>query len=498
MKITAPFNRAFFSAVRRAFSAAFPAANNTGTRTSVAGFPRDPRRELTPMQRMEIVKKSRLLRNALGYVSRLIEGTVRYSIGSGLVPSASTTDPAFNERADRSFEEWAQEKLVDVTGENNFYGLQKLAASEMMADGEVFAVKCKLEGYCQLQLLKTHQVGDLPWSIQRDAFRDGLRLNEFGRVLGYRVLQDGPRGIGSYGMTRLDYNAEDIIHIFDPERIGQRRGLPWMYHGVNCCIDILDLNALEKVAAKLHSYFAAAITTPEGEKPKGLTGNLPAAKKANNADNDKLTRQYHDFLGGGAMPVLKDGEKIDFFASNRPSTTFAGFIDYLKSDVCAGWGVQNGFWEAVSGMNGQALRFVLVDASWLFEDVQQLVVDRFCDPVRKWVIANAIMKGELALGRDPQWWACEWQGPQKITVDRSRDGNLEISLVNNGMMTLDEFWKSRGYNPRKMRRKRIDELAEDMEYAKLKGVPFGLYMRSDPGQPGVTTPLLTQAVDSTA
>lgn len=484
MKVLAAI-RAAFSAGRETFSSTlFDAANDTGTRSNALGFPIDSRKEIRPEERRTLIKKSRSLRNNLGLVRRLINGTTRYTLGRGLIPSAATDDKAFNIRADAYFDRWAMSTQCDVSGRLNFYQMQRVALRELFTDGEFFGLQVRdTEDRCKVQLLKTERVSGAARCIPGDHFADGIRCDEDNSPTSYRVISYDRR---SDLQKTTDYSAEDMIHVFDPERIGQQRGLPWLYHGQNSLLDILDITAFEKAAVKLHSYFAAAITTPTGKAPQGVKARAAAATGGDSGGSDAESRQYHTFLGGAAIPVLRKGEEIKFFTSDRPSLTFAGFIDFLVRDIAWGFGVSPEFIWAVAGMGGANTRFILQDSEWFFDEIRQLLIDIFCQRIYSWVIANGILSGNLPYCKDPLWHACNWQGPPSLTVDRGRDGRLYIDLVKNGMMSRQDWWSALGKDGLKMRRAIIEELAEDIAYCEEKGVPVGFYLQAMPGQAGVS------------
>lgn len=474
-----------FDAARRAFSSTlFDSAGNVGIRSSTAHHPLDSRKEIRPEERRQLVRKSRSLRANFGLVRNIVNSTARYSIGRGLTPSASTSDRDFNEKADAYFNAWAMSKSCDVAGRLNFYQMQRLILRETFVDGETFNIQARRDGRGQqLQLLKTERCGGGP-SIGQSFWDDGIQVNDYDEPQSYSIISYGPPpGLEE---TVTQYSAEDVIHFFDPERIGQRRGLPWLYHGQNSLLDILDITAFEKAAVKLNSYFAGVITTPTGKAPVGVRGKAAAASGSEEIDED--TRKYQEFLGGAAIPVLKKGEEMKFFSSDRPSTSFAGFIDYLVRDICLGFGVAPELVWILAGGSSADRRFVLQQSEWFFEEIRSLLIDTFCQRVRSWVIGDAILTGKVAEPSDPEWWSCEWQGPPSQTIDKGREGRLYIDLVTSGLMSRNEWWAKQGKAGLKQRRAVIDEIAEDLAYCKEKGVPSGLYYKTMPGQAGVEEP----------
>lgn len=467
--------------------AAFDGANDTGTRSIVA-FGLNARTELVEWERVKLVAKSRSLRNNLGLVGHMIQGVSDYSIGEGLVPQPQTADKEWNKRAIAFFDGLVNQPNWNVTGDTSFYEDQTLVLPEMMCDGEIFALKVLGDFGEQNQLLTTDQVGTHGWQVDR-SWRDGIQYNSLGRALAFRVQQD-PWPDHSANPRHTDVARASMIHSYWKRRIHQRRGLPWLHHGVNSCLDILDLLAFEKVAAKLNSALVAAITTASGKLPASMDhlvesmkkGSTPAAPPAQPKPEDGM-KMLNIF--GSSIPVLKGTEKIEFFEGRRPSLTFAGFIDYLIRDIAWGFGVAPELVWAISGLTGSNTRLVVELGDRYFKRVAGVLADAYCQPVYEWLIARACLSGELPWPNDPakrSWALCKWRGPRTMTVDRGRDGRLYIELVKNRMMTLEEWWTLNNEDPSAMRRAWIDELAEDLAYCAEKGIDPAVYLNSSPGQ----------------
>lgn len=172
----------------------------------------------------------------------------------------------------------------------------------------------------------------------------------------------------------------------------------------------------------------------------------------------------------------------------RVSGQYIPSAEFLIRDIAIGWGISyEAIWN-MAALGGATARFILEDLNAFLSKLQRLLIARYCHPVRSWIIANAIVRGEIPECKTEAWWECHWQGPQRVTVDRGRDGNLYVKLLANGMITLDEWWSMLGRDARKMRRKRIDEIAEDMEYCRAKKVPYTSYMAPPPGTQIVGSP----------
>jgi lambda family phage portal protein len=482
----------------------FMGSQSSNHRTDTSGMPTDSRREITSHSRAALVKKSRWLYNNMGLIKRFVNGVARYSVGSGIAPIPVTGNEEFDEELDKYFCAWADSKdLCDVRRKLSFWRMQKHVLRATFKDGEAFALKAplpdeelipgvKIMGAPRIQWHEQQRVGSVGYAnSDRDqyGFIEGIKHDRYGAPLQYRFLEDQQDAFNVQQLTKQRIvKADAVLHIYDPERAEQVRGLPWLYHGINSALDILDLTALEKHAAKLHAAVAAAIKRrSDAGKKKGVTGDLDQQSTAKNPGSTRVIA-FENFASGAGILQMALDEEFQLLTSNRPSVVFEGFIDYLVRDIAWGFGVSPEFIWSVSGLGGPNARAILEDAKWFFEEVQDLIVNLFCQPIYMWVIARGIERGELKVpeGADP--FSVAWQGPAKITIDQGREGSLELERLRNGCGTWEEYWAARGKTGRKQVRKRIDEIADAMEYAFSKkgpgheeGVPFDYIMELKKG-----------------
>jgi capsid protein len=489
-------------------SSMFPSATSGPTRTSTAMFPLGSRHENKPADRKALVQKSRFLRRACGLIRGLYEKPVGYSVDGGLIASSDTGDVEFDKAADNYFEEWAQSP-IDVTGSWDFYRAQTMLAEEVHTDGEIFALKVRAywSDRCQFQFLRSHQIGsslsakDLPTA----QFVDGILPNSLGRAMRYRVLQDPLAGSPTNTAFR-DYDAADMLHIREP-RLGGLRGLPWAYHGENSAIDILDMGSLAKVSEKLNVALAGVLTKT-GAKPGqfgpmvaggNIFGDSPTNESTSTVPGGTTPGQasgqvsWEAIMGGGAIPVLEDGQTLSpIDLSRKGQQTWIPSAEYFIRDIATGYGVSYEFIWNPEALGGPAARFMLEDLVRFCRRDRRMLVAYFCQPVRDWVIATGIMRGELPECKTGNWKQCLWMSPEEVTIDKGRMGALFKQLLDAGMITLDEWWAMLNKDGRKMRKKRILEISEDLAECTRLGVPYDLYQRG--ATSGEPDPALVEAV----
>jgi len=454
---------------------AFASAQSSQARSNIPEFSMEGERILSPESRYQLLKKSNWLYGNLGLFRALINKPVRYAVGRGISPSAATKDLEWNKLADEWFDRIARTKVWDVARQQNFWKMQRAIARHMMRDGECFVLLINDGERQRLQLIESAKIGfNMTGSlINNPKAVDGIEYDDYGAPLKYHIKEAGA--------TAREVDADDILHIYDSERSGLGRGLPWAYHGLNQGQDMVDLVGLEKRASKVHAAFAAVL-----KRKSGAFGDSNVSGLGVNRGSQPKRDPNLDKIFGGQTVHLEPDEELDLLRSNRPNTELIPFLDWLGRDATVGAGLSPEFIWNVSEMGGANTRYILADVEVFLNTIQDILVEEFCIPWRRLAISGAMERGELPQCKDSNFDNARWQTPPSITVDRGREGKLYIDLVRSGLMTLDQYWSMQGHDPRAMREQCIREIAEDLAMCREQGVPYELYrpptMRLDPIQ----------------
>lgn len=446
-----------------------------------------------PRERKQGILNSRFCRAQLGIIKALFEHTTRYAVGNGLSPTSLCEDVEWRPRADAYFAALASSKKFDIRGDCDFPQMQKMVLPDVMCDGDAGAIPVRDRmGNPRLQFFPTEAIGDHAGPSEFDGlghWREGIMRSEVGERIAYRVLTERQPGVRGEARAYRDYPAESFFHIGKVDRINGNRPLPWLYHGDQAAINILDLNQLEMAATRLNSYFAAAIKTRGGDMPDvfkgmskaelGLDEDEESGSSSATPDADLVARaekRIIDLFGQAAIIPLEDGQEFQFFKDGRNTTTVTDFINYLIADISVGFGVPWQFIWSVTGMAGPFARLLLQQADWFFTDVANMLVSDFCQPVWEGVIADAMFRRLLPLPKPgTNWRAVQWQGPGSMSIDRGRDGALYLQMVKSGMLRRSRWHRMTGESGMAECHATIDELADLIEYCRSKGVPPEYY-----------------------
>lgn len=387
---------------------------------------------LNKSTRRSLMAYARWLYTNSGMCKGAVNDMSRYSIGCGLKPQ-SQAEPAAE--YEQFFYEWC--KVADVSGVFNFSQMQRLASVRMDVDGDLGFLMLNNK-FPQLQIIESHNIE----SPDHKDLHDGVKVNKAGRPVAY-YLKDGDD-------TRT-VSANNFILVSDPDRVQQLRGVTALAHATDHIRDQMEILDYEKVGVKMSSAIGVAITTGGGTADDGqsLVESGYAASETGTVAWDTWT--------AGMVPRLKQGESIESFASNKPSATFQGFLEFLIRDVALGLGVPYEF-LVDPAKQGTASRFILEKAQRRFEERQE-TIRKFSNRVYAWVIASGIKRGDIPPSE--YFWRCRWQAPKKITVDNGRDSKANADALKLGTRTLAEDTGERGQDWQEVRGQ-VEKEADDL------------------------------------
>lgn len=386
----------------------------------------DSRADIGDIDRMRLVALSRkcYLNNAI--VKGSITDLARYSVGSGIKALPKSGDTSWDQQAKEWWESWGH--YPEVTGRYDFATLQLLISECIDRDGEVFIVLTKTKDGtgAALQVIEGHRVQTPPDKADNKNIFDGVEMDKLNRPKAYFVLSS------EENFTRVP--AEDMIHIFEPERPDQVRGYPRISVSLNQCLDRDELLRLEMQATKAASTISLVATSKSGGT-SGIFGPL-----TNNETVDNKTMET--VWGGGAILRMRSDQDIKSFQLNRPNADLNAHLEQYIRSVALGLGLPYEFvWDS-SKVSGANTRLITAKAARRFEQRQNLLIAQALRRIWRYAAAVAIKNGDLPVNAN--YFKVSWVCPRSITVDHGRDAQSDIALVEAGLMSRAEYFGSYG------------------------------------------------------
>jgi lambda family phage portal protein len=437
----------------RAFEGAKKSRRTDGWLTNLAGPNADIKAALGTL-----IQRHQDLVDSDPYCKRAIDVIVSNWIGEGVEGAPRGGTKAFA----RGWDEWASSTDCDYHGRCNFYGLQELAARTIATRGSVLA-RQRVEptltrsGLVPLQL----QLMEPDWL---DTGKDngvsvigGKEYDAEGRWLGAWLYDHHP-GDASFGRLRMSSSfvpASELLHVFEMRRPGQYTGIPWGTSVLLRARDIADYESAEVLKQKLAACFAAFITDTDLESDR---------------EGDELT----ETIEPGLLQRLAPGQSIELATPPRVE----GYDSFMRSNLRAiamGYGIT---YEALTGdltnVNFSSGRMGFLEfsrniARWRWN----ILVPQLLDPVARWY---ADLAQVTSGGRVPR--RMTWTPPLREMINPAEEIKWLAEAVKAGFMTLSEVQRSFGYVPSDL----LDELAEDLTQARLRGLALTVDGQMDVGR----------------
>lgn len=419
----------------------------------------DGRADLSSVNRVQMMTKSRwAIRNSPTY-KQVIDEVVLVTIGDELFPQSHAKDPKKGLLYQEYFRNWS--KKCDITGRFTFGQVQRLGLSGDLIDGDAFLLhtldpKTKRP---KVQLIEAHRVGPT-----KDEFNpkcvDGVYLGEYGEVIGYNVYQDGPK------KDRF-ISVEAMSHICEFDRSSSVRGAPVLQSSLNSVQDQLEVFELEKTAVRTASDHVMLL-----KKAGGAIQDDAAAQFAGGSVNGTCERLASQM--GGKLAVVDTNEDLTQIANNRPSPAWIGMMKAIERDIVKLLPVE--YVSDPSGITGPAIRLVAAKVSRVAGKWQNLIIDTVCDPTWDYVIGWGIENGELP--EDPWFNRKTWITPRDVTVDAGREAAQDRADLQMGLTTSQAILGKKGMTFDEVLETLAVEAEKRINKAKERNLPLWMLYQS--------------------
>lgn len=466
-------------------------------RSFIHGYPTDPRFDADQVTRLELLHKSRYFERNSAILNRLADLFEQFTVGScGLQILPDSTDETWNDSAKTWWDSWCSS--CDLASSLNFGMIQSLVARAWFIDGEIFIRKVtgrvKTAGLQsgkpvfvpKIQLLEAHRIetpGHLA-SMEGSGIIDGIEVNGDGRPTAYWYRD----GFGlEHQSTYVRIPAEEIIHVFEPSRAGQMRGLPFIYPVINDLHDLDDLQILEQRAARDAAEKSTFLTTASGElnAEEYRRQKLNIATRTDTAGTDTLEQRVQQMRKtiGGRMFALASGEDVKQFVPQRPSVATVEYWNYLCSKVCAGVGITM-LLVFPRSMQGTVARAELDVANAFFRARSAVLADAF-KRVYQWAVGWGVQfDGQLdGAPKDGSWAQCSCRPPRGCNVDIGRNSSAMLAELAAGARTLESVYAETGQDWKREIRQSLKETAFFLRCCQEEGI-----------DPVMARPALSQAL----
>lgn len=388
-----------------------------------------------------------------GYADGALDKLVSNIIGTGLKPQSMATAAGFRAQAHALWLQWTDES--DADGLLDFYGQQAQATRAWLEAGECFIrlrPRLATDGLVvplQVQVLEPELCPHTHTTLAPNGNRikAGIEFNAIGRRVAYWFHPSRPGDVHDFDAgTLVRVPAENVIHLYDPRRPGQIRGLP---HLTPALIRLFELDKFEDAVLlrhQLQNMFMAFLTrqpTMTGDAGlHPLTGQV--------LDTDDAGRPMLE-MAPGTFNELDPGEDVKF---SDPPDLQAGYVDFMRQQLLGACTAAKVPYETLTGdmskVNDRTVRVILQEfrrrvQMWQHQTVAPQVGTKIW---RAWMdrafIAGALPIPIAYLEDHRPWTAVKWQPQAWPYLHPVQDVQANKEAVRSGFTSRTAVVAERG------------------------------------------------------
>jgi lambda family phage portal protein len=384
-------------------------------------------------------------------------------IGTGIIPRHLTKDATLKEKLTQLWNDWV--RVADADSVLDLYGLQQLVLRTWFTGGEAFIrlrprrMADGLPVPLQIQVLEADMVPQLDTDIypglpSGNIIRSGIELNKIGQRVAYWFWKNHP---GDKQPSTIAYNevvripAEGVLHIYEPNRPGQLRGVSEMASIIAKLRNVADYDDAQLERQRLSNLFTLFITK---QLPSGAADAMTGLPYSGTLDEPLAGMEP------GIAQELLPGEDVKFSDPPDAGANYADFMRVQHLGVAAGSGAP---YELISGdikdVSDRTLRIIINEFRRCCEQKQWLIfIPKMCRPILDaWAMAaelsGALTTAEAVEARKVRWAPQGW-----AYIHPVQDVQAKAAEVEAGFRSRSSVITERGDDPDQVDQERADDL----------------------------------------
>lgn len=390
----------------------------------------------------------------------------RNVVGGGYRMQATTGKPELNKQIEKAWEKWCKKQNCDVTGQQSFNQIIRMAVARKKVDGGILFVKrYTKEGYLpfQLQMIEVDELDCTQTTPKKKGNKvvGGIEYNSYNKPQGYYIRQ---YGLDGYSLTEPVYiEAKDVVFYFTKKRPTQVREISDMAPTIPRIRDanefMVAVSVKERIAACLSVFIKKVLPTTG----IGRTGG----------SGEQRTSYEGKTITPGMIKELNAGDEIQVVNPTGQSADATTFTKLQQRLIGAGQGIS---YEAtsrdMSESNYSSTRQGLIEDELTYKEDKELLIEIMTEIYETFLI-SAVLAGVLAI---PDFWtnkdtymSHEWIQAPKAWIDPAKESTANKTAMASGQKTFKQIAAENGRDWREQ----IDDMAEVIEYGKSKGIDLG-------------------------
>lgn len=357
-------------------------------------------------------------------------------------------DKPANDAVEDAWAAWGHKKNADVTGQLSWRAIQSSCVNTAAKDGEfmlrlIYGDDAGPWGF-SLQIIDPQRC---PVDLVEDRLpsgnfiRQGIEFNRYGRPIAYYFSTvdetDDTYRWGGRDFVRVP--AEQIVHGFLEDMVGQKRGLPWM---ATSLARMRQMNGMEQ---------AAVVNARAGANKLGFIERNDTADDIDADDDEEIIINSEP----GEWNILPRGATVKEYAPQYPNGEYAIFIKSMLRGMSSGMGVAyNTLANDLEGVNFSSIRQGALDEREHWKELQEWLIESLCIPVFEAWLPRALLSRKIIVSGKPlrperidRYGVVEWQARRWQWIDPNADVKAAVATKNNMLASAGQIIREQGRDP---------------------------------------------------
>lgn len=391
--------------------------------------------------------------------------------------------------------------VADVTGRYNFFKMMEFGVMGMNRGGDYgwaftrpgledgMSEEDALKLDLKIQAVEPDRIGGIYQNVVSNDYVSGCMIGQYGEIEAFRVfhrsmttnMYDNP----------VDIPAAQFVHMTDPMRIDQYRGVSILVTAIQNLRDLYEMMDFVKGKAKLAS--ALTIFTNSNGATAGAGAFDPYAV---NIPSGSGARGMQQDIQYGQINHIADGSDIKFPSSSSPSAEEQFLMTMLLKFVAMSYNLPYSFALDAAALGGVSSRLESEMAKAEFERIQGVVAPH-ATRIKNAFLYDAIAKGIFPASVYRTITKGRWGHRAHPQPDLGKEASAAVNLNQNGMLNPIEYWIDQAQDPEVV----ADDMARWTTIKKAAATKHGHTVQevfgNGPAMPLSTSESVTESTDST-
>lgn len=416
---------------------------------------------------IDVVARSRWFERHSALANRLARLFVDYTVGPhGLLCVPASSSERWNQIAARLWATSKDDLFVGPLGMNGWGAALSAIAWRFFFDGEVFVLLGERENGPALQVIERQNIMN-PSSGNGSARNviDGVEVDpQDGTPIAYHVkTRDGKT-------TRIP--SKFMVHVYDPARAGEYRGMPVTAPILNDLHLLMDLELIEKRSLQNAADLSVVLKLNSGEIQDTDIRAMILGLREDTAEAavDEVNRLelYRKIMGGRTIALQRDEDAM-IVAPNRPTAEQREFWRYLIDKICAGVNIPS-LLIMPSSFQGTIVRAQVESANNYFRSASGIFMAA-ATRIYKFAMERIAARRMPDYRVPSDYLAVTIRPPKQVTVDAGYTSAAALNELQAGATHWDLIFAPMGMDAKEELRRKAEFAAYIRKLAQEYGVP---------------------------